>query len=313
VTPTDPSTAELRSADVLRRFMLQGAPVRGELVSLDAAWREVTQRHDFPRSVRDRLGELCAAALLLSASLKFDGSLILQIHGDGPVALLVAECDQAGRFRATAKLRDGQHCPDDADLTALVNATGRGRCVVTLDPGSQSPNRQPYQGIVPFEGDSIATMLEQYMMRSEQVPTRLWLAADGSRATGLLLQRLPQEGGAPVTDADGWNRMQKLADTVTRDELLTLPPDSVTRRLFWQELLHSFDSRDARFACSCSRERVASMLRMLGEAEIQSIVAERGSVGVHCEYCNTAYDFDAVDGAALFVTEPTAPVSQARH
>lgn len=306
--PADP-----QAADVLRRFMLQGAPVRGELVSLDAAWREVTERHAFPRSVRDHLGELCAAALLLSASLKFDGSLILQIHGDGPVALLVAECDPAGRFRATAKLREGMHCPEEADLATLVNANGRGRCVVTLDPGTGSPNRQPYQGIVPFEGDSIAAMLERYMERSEQVPTRLWLAADDGRATGLLLQRLPEEGGAPITDPDGWNRLQQLADTVTRDELLALNPDSMAHRLFWQESLHRFDSRAARFACSCSRDKVASMLRMLGEAEIRSIVRERGTVGVRCEYCNTAYDFDAVDGAALFVSEPQAPSSTTRH
>lgn len=305
--------ADPLSSDVLQRFMLQGAPVRGELVSLDTAWREVTQRHLYPRSVRRYLGELSAAALLLSASLKFEGSLVLQIHGDGPVALLVAECDPSGKFRATAKLREGQNCPEEADLAALVNANGRGRCVVTLDPGTRSPNRQPYQGIVPFEGDSIADMLERYMARSEQVPTRLWLAADEGRATGLMLQRLPDEGGALITDADGWNRLQQLAETVTRDELLALSPDEVTRRLFWQETLHAFDARSAQFACSCSRDKVIGMLRMLGRDEIESIVAERGSVGVRCEYCNTAYEFDAVDGISLFLTEPPVPPSKARH
>jgi molecular chaperone Hsp33 len=343
-------------ADTLRRFMLSGAPVRGEVVSLDTSWREVAGRHAFPRSVRDRLGELCAAGLLLSASLKFDGSLILQIHGDGPVSLLVVECDAGGVFRATAKLREGAHCPEDADLATLVNAHGRGRFVVTLDPRTDSPNRQPYQGIVPFEGRTVAEVLERYMARSEQVPTRLWLAADDARATGLLLQRLPEDGGhaarpsgsvwtpgiadegtraaapeaaeqsgstqQPVLelggtpasdDLDGWNRMQHLADTVTRDELLALPSESVLRRLFWQETLTSFDARSPRFACSCSREKVASMLRMLGRAEIESIVAEQGSVGVRCEFCNTPYDFDAIEGAELFLSEPTAPGSTARH
>ena len=320
--------------DCLQRFMLQGAPVRGEFVSLDAAWREIAGRHAFPRSVRDRLGELCAAGLLLSATLKFDGALILQIHGDGPVALLVVECEADGSFRATAKLREGQLCPEDADLTTLVNAHGRGRFVVTLDPRSSSPNRQPYQGIVPFEGDSVAEVLERYMARSEQVPTRLWLAADDSRATGLLLQRLPEEGGksflpsqeaSPAgpfnspgvvtteSDTDGWNRMQKLAQTLSRDEMLALSGQSILHRLFWQERLHAFDSRTPRFGCTCSREKVANMLRMLGREEVASIVAEKGVVGVRCDFCNTPYDFDAVDSAELFVSEPIAPGSQVRH
>jgi molecular chaperone Hsp33 len=322
-TPSTPQpTFGEPDGDTLQRFLLRGAPVRGEVVSLDASWREVADRHAFPRCVRDRLGELCAAGLLLSASLKFDGTLVLQIHGDGPVSLLVVECETDGSFRATAKLRDGEACPEDADLASLVNAHGRGRFVVTLDPRTDSPNRQPYQGIVPFEGRSVAEVLERYMERSEQVPTRLWLAADDARATGLLLQRLPAEGGSapppgaePVPDADddGWNRMQHLADTVTRDELLALPPASVLRRLFWQEPLHAFDSRSPRFACSCSRDKVAAMLRMLGQAEVESIVAELGSVGVRCEFCNTPYEFDAIDGAKLFLTEPLAPGSQARH
>lgn len=328
--------APAASADTLQRFMLQGAPVRGEVVSLDAAWREVADRHAFPRSVRDRLGELCAAGLLLSASLKFDGALILQIHGDGPVSLLVVECEADGTFRATAKLRDGERCPEDADLATLVNAHGRGRFVVTLDPRTETPQRQPYQGIVPFEGRTVAEVLERYMARSEQVPTRLWLAADDARATGLLLQRLPDEGGHPVAwtpgpaddgtgaaapagaleaagDADGWNRMQHLADTLTRDELLSLPAESVLRRLFWQEPLTAFDARSPRFACTCSRGKVAAMLRMLGQAEIESILAEQGAVGVRCEFCNTPYEFDAIDGAELFLSEPVAPGSTARH
>jgi len=320
--------------DCLQRFMLQGAPVRGEFVSLDAAWREIAGRHAFPRSVRDRLGELCAAGLLLSATLKFDGALILQIHGDGPVALLVVECEADGSFRGTAKLREGQLCPEDADLNTLVNANGRGRFVVTLDPRSSSPNRQPYQGIVPFEGDSVAEVLERYMARSEQVPTRLWLAADDSRATGLLLQRLPEEGGKSFSpaqqaspagpsaspgvvttenDTDGWNRMQKLAQTLSRDEMLALSGQSILHRLFWQERLHAFDSRTPRFGCTCSREKVANMLRMLGREEVASIVAEKGVVGVRCDFCNTPYDFDAVDSAELFVSEPIAPGSQVRH
>jgi molecular chaperone Hsp33 len=319
--------------DSLRRFLLRGAPVRGEIVSLDTAWREVASRHAFPRSVRDRLGELCAAGLLLSASLKFDGALVLQIHGDGPVSLLVVECDSDGRFRATAKLREGADCPEDADLATLVNAHGRGRFVVTLDPRTDSPNRQPYQGIVPFEGRTVAEVLERYMARSEQVPTRLWLASDDARATGLLLQRLPEEGGHTAdwvagpadegtaaaavgdrsADTDGWGRMQHLGETLTRDELLALPPSRILHRLFWQEPLHAFDARALQFACSCSRDKVAGMLKMLGREEIEAIVSEQGAIGVRCEFCNTPYDFDAIDGAELFLSEPLAPGSRARH
>lgn len=302
--------------DRLIRFLLQSAPVRGEIVRLDASWREVVARHPLPASVRDRLGELAAAAGLLSASLKFDGSLVLQIHGDGPVSLLVVEARSDGTYRAAVKLRGNTAIDPEAGLRALVNANGRGRFVVTLDPRVRTGTRQPYQGVVPFEGDTVAEVLERYMERSEQVPTRLWLAADGDRATGLLLQRLPGDGGraqnAPP-DPDAWNRMQKLAETISRDELLTLSPEESLKRLFWQESLHAFDAREVRFHCGCSREKVADMLRMLGRAEAESIVAEQGAIDVRCEYCNAPYRFDAVDSARLFVSEPQAPSSSARH
>lgn len=294
-------------SDTLQRFLLQGAPVRGEIVSLDDAWLEVVRRHELPPAVRDRLGELAAAALLLAASLKFDGSLVLQIHGDGPVALFVVECDALGSFRATVKLREGATVEPGSSLRELVDRGGGGRFVVTLDPRTRTLNRQPYQGIVPFEGESVARVLEHYMARSEQLPTRLWLAADGRRSVGLLLQRLPDEGGEQagrgggIHDDDGWNRMQQLADTIDADELLGLPPARVLQRLFWQEPLHAFDRRDCRFACSCSRGKVASMLRTLGREEVDGIVAERGQVEVRCEFCNRAYAFDAVDCAGLFV------------
>jgi molecular chaperone Hsp33 len=308
-------TAAVDDRDRLQRFLLRGAPVRGEIVSLDAAWLEVVNRHALPASVRDRLGELSAAALLLAASLKFDGTLVLQIHGDGPVALFVVECDAGGTFRATVKLREGCEPPPQAGLNELVNAHGRGRFVVTLDPRTRSPSRQPYQGIVPFEGDDIAAVLERYMARSEQVPTRLWLASDGARAVGLLLQRMPGEGGraAPGEDPDGWERMQLLADTITRDELLGLPPASVLARLFWQEPIESVDRRPCRFACSCTREKVASMLRLLGRDEVESILAERGDVEVRCEFCNEAYTLDAVDAAFLFIEGASADPGSRRH
>lgn len=303
-------------SDRVERFLLRGAPVRGEIVSLDEAWREVVARHALPPAVRDRLGELSAAALLLAATLKFDGAMVLQIHGDGPVSLFVVECLTEGSYRATVKLRD-EHGPvaHDASLASLVNPGGTGRFVVTLDPRGESPNRQPWQGIVPFDGNAVAEMLERYMEQSEQLPTRLWLAADEQRAVGLLLQRLPQEGGtgAPADDEDGWNRMQRLAETITREELLGLAPAKVLERLFWQEPLHAFDGHEVHFACNCSREKVVGMLRMLGREEVDGILAERDSVEVRCDFCNELWRFDPVDCGVVFAENGELAPGTATH
>jgi molecular chaperone Hsp33 len=312
-------------SDLLHRFLVRQAPVRGELICLGDAWREIATRHDLPACVRDRLGELCVAGLMLSASLKFDGALVLQIQGDGPVSLMVVECESDGRLRATAKLREGASCPDDATLQQLVNRQGRGRFMVTLDPRQSSVQKQAYQGIVPFEGSTIAEVLERYMARSEQLPTRLWLACDAQRAAGLMLQRLPDEGGhaspaglsaqQELDPDEAWQRMQWLADTVTDDELRTLAADQILHRLFWQEPLHAFDARPVRFACSCSRLKVGNMLRMLGAQEVEAVIAEQGQVSVRCDFCNTAWDFDAVDCARLFVSDSstTLPGQPTRH
>lgn len=303
--------------DALVRFLFRDASVRAEMVVLGASWREVVARQDVPAGVRDRLGELSAAALLLSASLKFDGKLIAQIHGDGPVSLLVVESDADGRFRSTCKLRDGAGIAPDTSLQQLVNARGQGRFVLTLDPRMRAPDRPPYQGIVPFDGDSVAAVLEHYMARSEQVPTRLWLAADGERAAGLLLQRLPEEGGRLAgADPDAWDRLQRLAETVTPGELLGLEPRTLLSRLFWQETMTVGDRRGCRFACTCSRQKVSAMLRMLGREEVEDILSEQGSVSVRCDYCNQPYAFDPVDCAQIFASpadDAATPPSSTRH
>lgn len=301
--------------DFVRRFLLDGTAVRGEIVSLDDCWRQIASRHDLPRAALETLGELSAAAVLLSATLKFDGSLIMQIHGDGPIALMVVECRSDGRLRATVKEREGELIPPDARLGELVNREGRGRFAVTLDPRIRNENRQPWQGIVPFEGNSVAEVLEHYMQRSEQLPTRLWLAAGPERASGLLLQQLPTEGGrdVPVTDPDAWNRMEKLADTLERSELLELPPAELLNRLFWDEPLRGFDPRPVYFGCGCSRAKVAGMLKMLGVAEVEDILSEREPVEVRCDFCNQAYQFDAVDCAALFRDAVTGEHPTSRH
>ncbi len=299
--------------DRLTRFMI-GSRVRGEWLDLDDAWLEVLGRHAIPPLASRVLGELTAASLLLTATLKSGGSLTAQIVGGlGPAKLVVVECQADGRFRAVLKAARSPSWPAETDdLMHLLDPSGQARFVVTLDP--QREGRSAYQGIVPLEGGSIAGALERYMARSEQLPTRLWLAADGRRAAGLLLQQLPaQDGGdAAPADPDIWNRVQHLGDTLKAPEILGSTAEQVIHRLFWQEPVRALDTRRVRFACSCSRERVARMLRMLGPEEVADIVAEQGSVSVSCEYCNANYAFDALDSRLLF-EHGAAPGSNALH
>jgi molecular chaperone Hsp33 len=302
--------------DTVQRFLLEGASVRGEIVSLDRSWLEIANRHELPAPVLDTLGELSAAAVLLAATLKFEGALVLQIHGDGAISLIVVEARSDGRIRATVKVRDQEPIPESALLPELVNRTGKGRFAVTLDPAGRTDARQAWQGIVPFEGETVAEVLEHYMSRSEQLPTRLWLAADRERASGLLLQRLPDEGGKPasaLTDPDGWNRLQHLAGTMDRVELLSTDPTVLLERIFWQEPVSAFQPRTIHFGCGCSRDKVSAMLRMLGTEEIAEILAERSEIEVHCDYCNEGYRFDAVDCAGLFIEPPPQQGSSKRH
>jgi molecular chaperone Hsp33 len=276
--------------DTLQRFVFDRARVRGELVRLDDTWREVQRRRDYPAPVRTALGELTAASVLLSATLKFEGgTLVLQIQGGRPVDLLVVECQANLTMRATARWDGGlSSLPPTASLADL--ATGA-RCVITLDPGGRLA---AYQGVVPLEGTTTAQVLERYMARSEQLPTLFALAADGHRAAGVLLQRLPEVGGRPAPDADPdlWNRATHLLRTLTRDELLHLPGRDILRRLFHDEDLRVFESVPARFACRCSRDRVARVIRMIGSEEARGVIEERGELEVVCEFCGERYVFD---------------------
>jgi molecular chaperone Hsp33 len=292
--------------DTLQKFMFDNTPVRGELVELSDTWREILSRRDYPLAVRSLLGEMLSAAALLSANLKFNGALVMQIHGDGPVTLLVVECDADLRMRATAKLAEGEVVADDATLTELVNRGGNGRFAITLDPKDKLPGQKAYQGIVPLDGGSVAVVIENYMMRSEQLDTRMWLAADDQVSRGLLLQKLPGEGGihAPTEDAlEAWDRTVMLASTLRPDELLSTDIQTVMRRLFWEETIRVFDPLHPAFHCSCTRERVGNMLKMLGQEEIDSAVAELGHLGIDCDFCGQHYDFDKVDCAQLFAAE----------
>ena len=226
-------------ADTLQKFMIDQSLVRGELVEITDTWQQIQSRRQYPRAVKTMLGEMLSAAALLSANLKFNGAIILQIHGDGPVQLLVVECDADLKLRAMAKLREDATVEDDATLQQLVNLHGEGRFAITLDPNDKMPGQQAYQGIVALDGDSVATVIENYMLRSEQLDTRLWLAADDTVSRGLLLQKLPAEGGTDVPvadDNDTWDRSVMLASTLSQNELLSTDIMTLLQRLYWEEL-----------------------------------------------------------------------------
>jgi len=336
----------------LHKFLFEGLPVRGMLVRLTDAWQDILARRQqaggYPQAVTELLGEMTAAATLLQANIKFNGALLLQVQGDGPVKLAVAEVNPDLSLRATAKVvgtvADGSlTTPTQPDgfaahavkLSDLVNVNGQGRCAITLDPKDRKPGQQPYQGIVPLVGEQhnklerLSDVIQQYMLKSEQLDTRIVLAANQEVAAGLLIQRLPLQGEANLAgqgavqaeqDALGqnedYNRIAILAASLKPEELLTLDADTILHRLFWEEDVRRFDPQTGEdgphFACTCSRERVGNMLRSLGVEEVESVLAEQGQVEVGCEFCGAQYTFDPVDAAALF-TQPLAspPVSAA--
>ncbi len=315
----------------LHKFLFDGLPVRGIIVRLTDAWTEVLRRRQgnsatgpWPPEVAELMGQMAAAGALMQSNIKFNGSLILQIFGDGPVKVAVAEVQPDLSLRATAKVMG--EVPAGARLSQLVNVGNHGRCAITLDPKDKFPGQQPYQGVVPLHGDRrekierLSEVLEHYMLQSEQLDTRLVLAADEKVAAGLLIQRLPVEGegnlaGSLVSRAnedaigtdEDYNRIATLAASLTAQELLDLDVDTVLRRLFWEEKLLRFPPQTPRFACSCSRERVAGMIRGLGQEEAESIIAERGDIEVGCDFCGHQYHFDAVDAARLFAAPGDLP------
>lgn len=313
----------------LHKFIFEGLPVRGSLVRLTDAWREVlrrraanTQTGAYAEPVAQCLGEMAAAAVLMHASIQLDGTLALQVRGDGAIKVAVAEVQADLGLRVTAS--PVVAVPADTTLPQLINAHGNGRCAITLEQRSG----QTYQGVVALAGEdgqplaSVAQLIEHYMRQSEQLETVLVLAADQQVAAGLMLQRLPETaahaagGGAAAVpvDVDGFNRLAILARSVRREELLRLDAESILHRLFWNEQLLHFerdaDAPEPHFACSCSRERVAGMLRQIGREEVEDILREQGRVEVGCEFCGRQELFDAVDVAQLF-TPPAHSHAQA--
>ncbi|MBO9357748.1 Hsp33 family molecular chaperone HslO [Bordetella petrii] len=295
--------------DQLKKYLFEDRSVRVQAVRLHDAWLQAQEHHHYPPAVQHLLGELMAAAALLAANIKFEGSLVLQMQGNGPIALLVVECQSDLSLRATVKVREGHQVPADDDLQSLLNADGQGRFIVVLDPRRKVPGQQTYQGIVPLEGDSVAQVLQHYMKASEQLDTRLWLQSNAQYAAGLLVQRLPDQGGTARAEssADTLARASLLADTLKPGELVAADIDTVIHRLYWEETLIAFEPQPVRWHCSCTRERVAGMLRTLGEREVQDILAEQGKVRVTCDFCGKPYEFDAVDCSGLFAPAKPMP------
>ncbi|KAB2313430.1 Hsp33 family molecular chaperone HslO [Betaproteobacteria bacterium SCN2] len=289
-------------ADALTRFLFEYAPVRGGIVQLEETWQAIQSHADYPAPLKRVLGELLAAAALLTSNIKFEGSLVLQLHGDGPVRLIVVEVTSDRTLRATAKWTG--EVPADT-LAAML---GHGRFVMTLD--QSKAGKQNYQGIVPLEGQTTAEVLAHYMQTSEQLDTRIFLAASDARVAGMMLQRMPDQQGM---DHDAWNRATILADTLKPEELLQVPANDLLMRLFHEETLRRFEQEPLAFACSCSRDKVAGMLQSLGREEIDSILAEQGEVEIACDFCGHQYRFDAVDATQLFVDSMVPQPGETRH
>ena len=287
--------------DQLGRFLLPAAGVRGVHVRLDAAWREIRARADYPPVVAEMLGEAAAAAALFTGHAKVDGRLSVQMRGEGALRTLFAECTAAGTLRGIAQVEAGEVSRD------LRAAAPGGILAITIEnasPGGREPIR--YQGLVALSADTLAGAFEAYFRQSEQLPTRLLLAADEHQAVGLMLQKLPGDGG----DADGWNRASLLFDTLGAAELLAQPAELVVHRLFHQDAAEWLDRRPLRFACSCSRERVAAMLVSLGQAEVEAAIeAGDGIAEVRCEFCGQAYRFDPGEARALFAAPQATAVA----
>ena len=289
---------DMMAVDTLRRFMLERAQVRGEWVHLDTSWQEMLGRADYPLFVKQVLGEALTAAVLLSATIKHSGSLILQIRGEGPIHLLVVQATPQGTVRGLAQWSR------EASDTTLSGVFGDAQMAITLE----APNRRErYQSLIPLEGDTLAQALEAYFTRSEQLPTRLWLTANANTTAGLLLQRLPHENA----DDENWQRASLLLNTLTTDELVDLEAETLLYRLFHEEEPRLFDPSPIHFHCDCSRERVEKLVQSLGQDEATTILEEQGKIQITCEFCNASYTLDAIDVEQLY--RETVPGSDSVH
>jgi len=278
----------MRERDSLHRFIIENSRVRGEMVHLDASWKVIVERNEYPDVVKKQLGDALAAVALLSATIKYKGKIILQIRGDGPLHLLVAQATSENTVRGVARWQS------EVPKGSLKEMFGQATMVITIEPEVG----EPYQGIIELKGDSLANGIETYFQQSEQLPTRLWLASDNDACAGFLLQELPgDENNTP-----DWEHHEHLASTITETELLALPVKDLLHRLYHEDDVRLFDSEVFSFRCGCSRERIDSVLLSLGYDEVTETVQQEGKVAVDCEFCNAHYEYDSVDVEQLFAS-----------
>jgi molecular chaperone Hsp33 len=297
------NTPKIIMTDSLKTLIFEQASARAQMVKLTDTWQTVSNNNPCPPAVQNILGQLLVASAMLSASLKFEGSLILQIQGDGPVRLIVAECNSRLGLRATVKIKDNAEISNTASFQELVNSQGKGMFVLVLDPRNRQPGQAAYQGIVPLTGDSVSDALEAYMHSSEQLETRLVLHADTQQAAGLMIQQMPSHGGNAQEhnfDPDGWNRLQAIANTLHAQEHLETPVEELAKRLFWEEQASQLADRQPKFECSCSREKVENMLINLGPQEVNTALQENPIIEVACDFCSNTYTFNKHDCTQLF-------------
>jgi len=289
----------LKEKDCLQRFLFVDTHIRGALVSLDTSWQALLQQQSYPDVVTQLLGQLSAACVLLSSTLKFNGSLTTQAQGNGPISMMVVECTSQKTLRGVAK------CQHDITSKDLASLFGSAQLAVTID-SLHSKNR--FQSIIELEGNTLAQAVEKYLQQSEQLATTLLLAANNTQSVGILLQKLPESSAVKIANDDSWNRISQLAATLTPEELMALDNQQILHRLFSEDNIQLFDPEPYRFYCSCSRHRVQDMLKSLGSNEIHQLLEDVGVVQVDCEFCGKQYTFDKVDAEALFASDsPTEP------
>lgn len=281
---------QINHADIRTRFIFDDMPVRGLHVRLENVWKHIVGQKHYPAAIRRALGELLAAGALLSGNLKTDGTLIVQVQGQGRLKMLVVEATSDQTVRATARWDETADIHDDESLTDLLGSNSV--FVLTLQP----KDAEPWQGVVPLEGGSIAQMLINYTKRSEQLDTQIVLASSDDACGGLLVQRLPET----EPDAASWEHVGTLVQTLTPEELTGLDAQHVLYRLFHETPPRVFDPENIEFACTCSRGKVSDMLLMLGGEEVGGVVAEQGSIQIDCDFCHAKYVFDETDVNALF-------------
>lgn len=267
--------------DLIQRFIFDETDIRGELVRLDQTYSDTLAAHQYQPAVARLLGEFLAAAALLSAILKFEGTFTLQARSEGQLPLIMAESSSDYKLRAIARSADHAVSKDFHSLLA------NGQLAITIQPNKG----QRYQGIVALEGDSLAECLQAYFRQSEQLSTRIWLHSDGERCAGLMLQELP-DSGINEQRHISWEHVTRLADTLSNEELLTLDFEQLLYRIYHQEQLRLFDPAAVTFHCSCSEQRTLSAIRALGEQELKEILAEQGAIDINCEFCHQHYHFD---------------------